>query len=173
MLVKCVKFISVLQYNCVYWSDVLFLFRSNLLTTMEYIPYTVFDYSMVVVSHRQLGSRTAKCTQWRFTCAQVAEAANDAAFRAAVADVADWAEASGFENTENIAFSHQEMFVSQPIRRYRYLFGVFRLKCCLWQHPLVWVVKFLKVISLSDWFSPCRLNLSYSRFSAGSAVTVP
>jgi len=165
-----------LDWCCVVWSimseNLLRCLSSKqfLLTMMEYIPYTIFDYSMVVVSHRQLGSCTAKCTRWRFTCAQVAEAANDAAFRAAVAD---WAEASGFENTENIAFSHQEMFVSQPIRRYRYLFGVFRLKCCLWQHPLVWVVKFLKVISLSDWFSPCRLNLSYSRFSAGSAVTVP
>lgn len=49
---------------------------------------------------------------------QVADAANDAAFEAAVSEVADWAGNNGFENISDITFAQQDSFMKQLLRQW-------------------------------------------------------
>jgi len=53
-----------------------------------------------------------------YSHAQVADAANAAAFEVAVADIKTWAEDSGFLNIEAVQISQQEEVVQQLLKQW-------------------------------------------------------
>ena len=78
-----------------------------------------YFFSVLVVQFTDFVSmlHNSSSAHWN-NCWQVAEAANHAAFEAAVADVADWAEMNGFDNVGGVLFYQQEEFVKQPLQQW-------------------------------------------------------